>query len=61
MNAKLLDLYHRLPPVTRTLAATWYGHKVRTWRYGPDTERLVQEELARESWPAERWRQWQEA
>jgi phenylacetate-CoA ligase len=60
VNATLLNLYHRLPPITRTVAATWYGHKVRNWRYGPESERLVEEALARETWPAERWKGWQQ-
>lgn len=44
----------------RVLAASTRGYYLRWWRYGPETERLVQEALERESWPAERWQAWQE-
>jgi phenylacetate-CoA ligase len=30
------------------------------WRYGPDTDRLVSEALARDYWTAEQWQAWQE-
>jgi phenylacetate-CoA ligase len=32
------------------------GLYLRSWRYGGETERLVEEALARDAWPAERWR-----
>lgn len=55
-----LSLYHRLPPFLRSFAATLYGWHLRRWRYGSDTERLVQEALERERWLPERWKAWQE-
>ena len=45
---------------TRPLLASARGYQLRMWRYGPDAERLVDEALARERWPAARWREWQE-
>jgi phenylacetate-CoA ligase len=33
---------------------------LRSWRYGADTERLIEEALSRESWAPEQWRVWQE-
>ncbi len=58
---KLLWLYHRLPAGSaRSLAATLRGTYLRAWRYGPETERLVDEALARETWRLEQWRSWQE-
>lgn len=57
----LLDLYHRLPAGrARSVAATLRGAYLRAWRYGPETDRLVDEALARESWTPHRWRSWQE-
>jgi phenylacetate-CoA ligase len=51
----LLGLYHRLPAAARTLAASAHGWYLRSWRYGSDTERLVEEALERERWSPERW------
>jgi phenylacetate-CoA ligase len=56
----LLQLYHCSPYPLKVLAATAKGYYLRWWRYGPETERLVQEALERESWSLEKWRTWQE-
>lgn len=58
--SNLLKLYHRLPYPLKCLSATMHGWHLRRWRYGPETERLVQEALEREHWPPERWKAWQE-
>jgi phenylacetate-CoA ligase len=58
--SRLLTLYHHLPPPARNLAATLRGYYLRSWRYGPETERLVEEALERERWSAEQWKRWQE-
>jgi phenylacetate-CoA ligase len=60
VNERLLRLYHRLPPALRSVAATWHGWRLRRWRYGSETDRLVEEALERERWSAERWRNWQQ-
>jgi phenylacetate-CoA ligase len=60
VKAGLLRAYHVLPGPLRTVGASLWGFRLRRWRYGPDAERLVAEALERESWPAERWRAWQE-
>lgn len=60
MNKKLLQLYYSLPGPGRSLAASLHGLYLRSWRYGPDTERLVEEALDRERWSHERWKKWQE-
>ncbi len=60
LNDFLLKLYHRLPAPGRTAAASWRGRRLRKWRYGPDTERLVAEAFERERWSAERWRTWRQ-
>jgi phenylacetate-CoA ligase len=56
----LLRLYHRLPPQARSTAAGLRGLYLNSWRYGPESERLVAEALERERWPAERWQGYQE-
>src|SRR5215831_15047683 len=57
----LLEMYHRLPPPLRSMAASFRGLYLHFWRYGPDSERLIEEALARESWSPERWKGWQKA
>jgi phenylacetate-CoA ligase len=56
----LLQLYHRLPVPTRSVAASLRGLYLRSWRYGPESEQLVAEALERERWSPERWKAWQE-
>ncbi len=57
----LLWLYHRLPAgPARSLVATMRGTYLRGLRYGPETEPLVEEALARETWSPSQWRSWQE-
>ena len=56
----LLTLYHRLPPQARSLAASLRGYYLKSWRYGPETDRLVEEALERERWSPEQWKTWQE-
>ena len=60
MSASLLAVYHRLPIPMRHLAASLRGISLRRWRYGPETEKLVEEALEREHWDASRWKAWQE-
>jgi phenylacetate-CoA ligase len=60
MTALALRLYHRLPGPARSIAATLKGYYLRWWRYGPTSERLMQEAIARENWSAEQWRAWRE-
>jgi len=55
-----LKLYHRLPYPLRVLAASAHGYYLRWWRYGPETERLIEEALERETWSPQQWRAWQE-
>ena len=60
MNPALLQIYHCFPPWLRSVTASFYGHYLRSWRYGPETERLVEEALQREQWSVEQWKKWQE-
>jgi phenylacetate-CoA ligase len=60
MGDRLLRAYHRLPPRTRSIAATLRGLYLRSWRYAAESERLVAEARDRESWSSERWKTWQQ-
>ncbi len=53
-----LAAYHRLPGWARSCAASARGLYLRGWRYGPQTERLVEQALERESWSAAQWQAW---
>jgi phenylacetate-CoA ligase len=60
MTDTLLKMYHYLPSPFRSIAATLRGLYLSNWRYGPETERLVEEALGRESWSREQWKAWQD-
>jgi len=55
-----LQLYHKLPPFARNLAATIRGYYLRSWRYDENTDDLVEKILKRDYWDAEEWKSWQE-
>lgn len=59
MNARLLKLYHCLPPALRALLVNARGLQLRRRRFGPETEWLVLEAFEREHWNPERLREWQ--
>jgi len=60
MKGTLLKIYHRLPAPLRSVAASMRGYYLRSWRYGSETGRLVEEALDRESWSIKQWTAWQE-
>lgn len=60
MSDRWLRLYRILPSPARSVAVSMRGYQLRSWRYGPETDRLVAEALERETWSAERWKAWQE-
>ena len=45
-----MALYHTLPAPLRDLAAGAHGLGLRRWRYGPETERQIEEALERDFW-----------
>jgi phenylacetate-CoA ligase len=57
---KRLKIYHRLPYTLRVFAASVWGYYLRWWRYGPKTERFVEEVIEREQWSLDRWKVYQE-
>lgn len=54
-----LNVYHRLPPASRSLVASLRGYYLNWWRYDKQTDKLVEEALERDYWSAEQWQQWQ--
>jgi phenylacetate-CoA ligase len=60
MISGALALYHALPPRLRSVAASLRGIQLRYWRYGPDTERWVEEALERDHWSEAQWAGYQE-
>jgi phenylacetate-CoA ligase len=53
-------LYGVLPNRAKSIAASARGFQLQRWRYGPETDGLVEEALERESWSGERWKSFQE-
>jgi phenylacetate-CoA ligase len=60
MNARLLQLYHRLPARARSIAATLRGYYLKRWRYGAECDQLLEEALARDAWTSAQWTTWRE-
>src|SRR5437879_2224403 len=60
MSGALLNIYHRLPPPLRSVAASCRGLYLRSWRYRRHTEQFVEEALEREHWDSTRWKKWHE-
>ena len=55
MNDLYLQIYHRLPGGARSIAASLRGYHLRYWRYGRETEKLVEAALEREHWSKKQW------
>ncbi|MFN2491865.1 MAG: phenylacetate--CoA ligase family protein [Pyrinomonadaceae bacterium] len=60
MSDALLNVYHCLPKWMRSGAASLHGLHLRSWRFGPETPRLVRELLEREHWDSAQWHRWQQ-
>lgn len=60
MNDLVLRVYQRLPAPLQSAVAGARGRQLRAWRYGPETDVLVEEALRRESWSTDQWRSWRE-
>jgi len=59
MHDSILKLYHMLPSPARSVAASMRGLYLRAWRYGPETDRFVEEAMEREHWTSAQWYEWQ--
>ena len=56
-----MDVYYALPAAFRHKAASARGLYLNWWRYGSDTDALVERALARETWSEEQWEEWRKA
>jgi phenylacetate-CoA ligase len=60
MDDTFLRIYHRMPAVARSAAASLRGHYLNWWRYGSETDTLVTEALERDRWNTSQWQSYQE-
>jgi phenylacetate-CoA ligase len=58
VNPFLLNQYYRCPPLLQSALASAHGCYLRAWRYGRETDRLVEEALERDTWSETRWAAW---
>jgi len=58
MTDVLMALYRHLPPSLRSVGASLSGYRLHRWRYGPETDRLVERALERDTWDARQWEVW---
>lgn len=49
-----------MPFWMRSAVAGWHGRRLNQWRYGPETESIVQAALERDHWSREQLEQWQQ-
>jgi phenylacetate-CoA ligase len=61
MSDTLLRLYHASPYALRVAAASLRGYYLRRWRFGPETEAMVEEILERDRWSTEKWNEYRTA
>ena len=54
-----MEVYLAMPATFRHGAASARGLYLNWWRYGRDTEAMVEHALARETWSPEEWAEWQ--
>lgn len=59
-NLSVQTLYNLMPYPVKTLLVSAKGFSIASWRYGPETERLVAEAFERETWGGGRWQAWQQ-
>ena len=57
---RALDFYHRLPPWGQSFGASLRGWQLQRRRYGPESARLIDEALERDTWSADRLRAYQQ-
>ena len=60
MSLSLESVYRKMPPALQSAAASARGLYLRSWRYGRETDRLVEESREREQWDERQWKRWRE-
>lgn len=58
MTAGFLNLYHRLPPSMRSVAATLRGWYLNRVRYSADSAAFMEETRERDGWTVAQWDRW---
>jgi phenylacetate-CoA ligase len=58
MTEAALRFYHALPSFLQSTAGTLRGYYLAKWRYGRETDRLVEEAIERETWDADEWKKY---
>lgn len=53
-----LDIYHHFPHPFQSMGASLWGYHLRAWRYGLETQDLIDEYTERESWSPSQWDSW---
>lgn len=61
MSTRLLNIYHKLPPVARVVIASLEGYKLRNRRYGSGFTKHVSILRQRQSWTRSDWDAYQKA
>jgi len=55
-----LTIYHHLPNLLKTIAASFKGYQLQRIRYSDYTDTLVEEAIEREKWDSNRWQTYQQ-
>jgi phenylacetate-CoA ligase len=55
-----MQIFHKLPPWSRSLIASAHGFYLSSWRYDKRTEKIVEEALERDFWSDGQWKEWRE-
>ncbi len=55
-----LQIYHKMPAWSRSVAASLRGFYLNSWRYDSKTERFVEEALERDFWSEKQWQNFRE-
>jgi phenylacetate-CoA ligase len=55
VNDWFLWTYHHLPWHAKNIAASVRGAYLRQWRYGPETQKLIEAAVEREQWSQKQW------
>jgi phenylacetate-CoA ligase len=56
----VLATYHRLPAPARDVVSSLRGLALRSWRYGRETDALVERALERDAWSESEWKRYRE-
>ncbi len=60
MNRHLTTLYEHMPASVQNLFASARGYQLRRWRYGSETDDLMQAALERDTWSVAQWQSYRE-